>query len=76
MTKLRYLKGYPEHILAQIEPMIDNGKLAEWVKNKLNPAWKGIYDSHDTRLDAGRKHAPVALGCVGMCVFSAVKAFR
>ena len=34
MTKLRYLKGYPEHILAQVEPMIANGKLAEWVKNK------------------------------------------
>ncbi len=34
MTKLRYLKGYPEHILAQVEPMIANGQLAEWVKNK------------------------------------------
>lgn len=32
--QLKYLQGYPEQVLSQVQSLIDQGKLATWVKNK------------------------------------------
>ncbi|OEF23196.1 M48 metallopeptidase family protein [Vibrio rumoiensis] len=31
---LKYLQGYPDHVLSQVQSLIEQGKLAAWVNNK------------------------------------------
>lgn len=33
-VNLKYLQGYPENVLSQVQSLIDQNKLAVWIKNK------------------------------------------
>lgn len=33
-VNLKYLQGYPENVLSQVQSLIEQGKLAAWMKNK------------------------------------------
>jgi predicted metal-dependent hydrolase len=44
MTPLKYLGGYPEHLLAQVQALIDAGRLAETVAKRYG-------DTHEVRTD-------------------------
>lgn len=44
MTALKYLAGYPEHVLVQVQKVIDQGKLGEVLQRKYG-------DTHEVRTD-------------------------
>src|SRR3990167_1907513 len=44
MSGLKYLLGYPEHVLVQVQKVIDQGKLGEVLQRKYG-------DKHDVRTD-------------------------
>lgn len=43
-TDLKYLMGYPEHVLLQVRKLIDQGQLGEVIKRKYG-------DTHEVRTD-------------------------
>jgi len=44
MSSLKYLLGYPEHVLAQVQKVIDQGQLGEVLQRKYG-------DKHEVRTD-------------------------
>jgi predicted metal-dependent hydrolase len=44
MSDLKYLSGYPEHVLVQVQKVIDQGKLGEVLQRKYG-------DQHEVRTD-------------------------
>ncbi|MBC7702213.1 M48 family metallopeptidase [Aquabacterium sp.] len=44
MSGLKYLSGYPEHVLVQVQKVIDQGKLGEVLQRKYG-------DKHEVRTD-------------------------
>jgi len=44
MSSLKYLSGYPEHLLAQVQALIDQGRLAETIARRYG-------STHEVRTD-------------------------